>query len=552
MSRPPNLIYALDERPPFPHLVLLGLQYMCMMFPYLIIVVILGQTQGNLTAGPISFALIALGVSTVLQALKKGPVGSGYLAPPVISAIYFPASMTAVAQGGLGLVYGMTLFAGAIEFVFSFFLTWLRKFFPPIVCGLIIIGVGLQLGLLAISQILSVQEYAKPDYHLHLIASIATIGTMILLTIWARGMFRLLSPFIGIVTGFILSCFMGIIPTFEKVVSASWIGLPGIGGYSYDFSSALILPFVLAAIASSLRVVGAVTTCQKINDTTWSRPNIQNIKKGILADGIGCMLGGALGVPGLNTGPSLIGVAQATGATSRVIAYSLATWLIVLAFLPKFIYLFLTIPLAVMGSALLFTASFMISGGIDLFSARKIDTRSILIIGISLLLGISHEVMPTFYAGLPPFIKMFTNSLLSIVTLSAFLLNLLFRIQIRQKMKYDENKLLEKGMEWRLAPDILVRIQKSAKGLYDQVSHGYLKDGEIQLDLIYDPVEVVLKCSYQGTLPKLRFDIDKDKELIEETSFTMGLANYLSEIFPDEIKTSMKNSFCTIDLYFHI
>jgi NCS2 family nucleobase:cation symporter-2 len=515
-------------------------------------VVILGKAQGTITSSPISFSLIALGLATLLQALKKGPIGSGYLAPPVISAIYFPASMAAVVQGGLGLVYGMTIFAGFVEIFFSFFLNLLRKYFPPLVCGLIILAVGFQLGLLAISQILSVKGYQESHFKLHLLASVATLLTMVILTIWAKGMWRLLSPFIGVVAGFIISCFLSIIPSFEEVLSASWVALPSISGISYNFSTNLILPFILAAIASSLRVVGGVTTSQKINHSNWARPDIKNIQKGIYADGVGCLIGGFLGAPGLNMAPSMVGVAQATGATSRVIAYSLAAWLIVLAFLPKFIYLFLAIPLAVMGSALLFTASFMIAGGIDLITTRKIDTRAILIIGISLLLGLSHEVIPTFYSGLPAYLQMFTNSLLSIVTLTAFLLNLFFRIKIRQNLCYDDKQIVEQGKEWKLSPAIIERIRKSASGLYDQISRGYLKEGDIQLSLIYDPIEIVLKCSYQGTLPKLRFDIDKDKEMIEETSFTLGLANYLSEIAPDEIKTSAKNAFCIIDLYFHI
>ena len=552
MDRPSQLIYALDEKPPFLHLVLLGLQYTCMMFPYLIIVVILGKTQGAVTSSPISFSLMALGIATLLQALKKGPIGSGYLAPPVISAIYFPASMAAAAQGGLSLVYGMTIFAGFIEIFFSFFLNLLRKYFPPHVCGLIIMAVGFQLGLLAISQIFSVQGYQDPHFNLHLLASAATLLTMVILTIWAKGMWRLLSPFIGVVVGFVFSCVLSIIPSFQDVWSASWVALPNISGISYDFSSNLILPFILAAIASSLRVVGGVTTSQKINHSTWIRPDIKNIQKGIYADGVGCLFAGFLGVPGINMAPSMVGVSQATGATSRVIAYSLAVWLIVLAFLPKFIYLFLTIPLAVMGAALLFTASFMIAGGIDLITTRKIDTRAILIIGISLLLGISHKVIPTFYSALPAYLQMFTNSLLSIVTLTAFLLNLFFRINIRQSLSYDDQQIVEQGKEWKLSPVIIERIRKSASGLYDQISRGYLKDGDIQLSLIYDPIEIVLKCAYQGALPKLRFDIDKDQSMIEETSFTLGLSNYLSEIAPDEIKTSAKNAFCIIELYFHI
>lgn len=556
-----HIIYSLEEKPPFLHWILLGLQYACMMFPYLIIIVIIGRTQGIVNTNAISFSLIALGVATILQSLKKGPIGSGYLAPPVISAIYFPASMSAALQGGLHLVYGMTLFAGGVEVLFSFFLQSLRKFFPPVVCGLIIMAVGFQLGLLAISQTLSVALWGSPFYDRHIIASAVTLFTMVSLTIWAKGMWRLLSPFFGIAAGFLLSLFLQIVPSLTQMKESPWFSFPSLDAIGYQFSWDLALPFAMAAIASSLRVVGGVTTCQKMNRSSWTKPDLKNIKKGIYADGIGCFFGGLLGVSGLNMAPSLIGVARATGATSRCIAYSLALWLFVLAFLPKFIHLFLAIPLSVMGAALLFTASFMIAGGIDLITARKIDTRAILTIGISLLLGVSQTVYSHFFADLPSGLKMFTNSLLSVVTLSAFILNLLFRIGVRQKVSLGDMGKGKEGMEdwfqekankWGLSSNIVERMRLSAISLNEQLQKGYVKEGEVKIDLIYDPEETILRFAYQGSLPKLRFDIDKERDLIEETSFTEGLSNYFSDISADEIKTTTKNASCSIDLYFHL
>jgi hypothetical protein len=67
---------------------------------------------------------------------------------------------------------------------------------------------------------------------------------------------------------------------------------------------------------------GGRSTCQKINDTDWKRPDLGPIQRGILADGIGCMVGGLLGVMGMNIAPSLVGVSKATGATRRYIAFS--------------------------------------------------------------------------------------------------------------------------------------------------------------------------------------------------------------------------------------
>ncbi len=555
-----QLIYGLNDRPPFFHLALLGLQYLCMMFPYLIIIVIIDRSQNLVSPNPISFSLIALGIAVLLQSIPKGPIGSGFLAPSVVSAIYFPASMTAAAQGGLSLVYGMTIFAGCVEMVFAFFTKWLRKYFPPLVCGLIIIAVGFQLGLLATSQSLAIDLWGHPFYNRHLIAAAVTFFSMIALTIWTKGMLRLLSPFIGIVLGFILSFILNILPSMHDVQHAPWFAFPRLGEVSYSFSLDLSLPFILAAIASSLRVVGGVTSSQKINNPSWNRPDLKQIKKGMIADGMGCFIGGFLGVSGLNMAPSLVGVAYATGATSRAIAYSLAIWLFLLAFLPKIIYIFLAIPLSVMGAALLFTASFMVAGGIDLLTSRKLDSRAILVVGVSLLLGISQVVFPQYFTHLPSFLKMFTNSLLSVVTLSAFLLNLIFRIGVRQKVAMLGTEksevaldqwLNEKAKEWDLSKNTVQRLHQSISSLTKQIQHGYLQEGGIQFNLIHDPVEVVLSCKYIGTLPKLRFEADEERGMIEETAFTQGLANYALSIPVDQIKTSTKDNQCFIELQYY-
>ena len=91
---------------------------------------------------------------------------------------------------------------------------------------------------------------------------------------------------------------------------------------SYDFWPGLIPAFLIAGLAAALRTVGVVTTCQKINDRDWKRPAMKSIEGGVLADGLGCVGAGLLGTMGMNTGPSLVGVAKASGATSRYIAFA--------------------------------------------------------------------------------------------------------------------------------------------------------------------------------------------------------------------------------------
>src|SRR6266581_4291538 len=101
--RPDALIYAVGESPPPGTTLVLGLQQVALMAIYLVMVVIVVRHAGAspaLAQSAVSLGLIAMGISAGLQALWKGPVGSGYLAPPVISAIYLSPSLLAVKAGG--------------------------------------------------------------------------------------------------------------------------------------------------------------------------------------------------------------------------------------------------------------------------------------------------------------------------------------------------------------------------------------------------------------------------------------------------------------------
>jgi xanthine permease XanP len=140
----------------------------------------------------LSYGMIAMGIGAVCQALWKGPVGSGYLAPPVLSAIYLQASVTAAKVGGLPLVAGMTIVAGAFESVLSRFLLHLRRVFPPVVSGIIIIAVGFEVGLIGLKQLLCVTgDACAADLARHFLVAFSTLGIMVGLSIWGQGSLRL-------------------------------------------------------------------------------------------------------------------------------------------------------------------------------------------------------------------------------------------------------------------------------------------------------------------------------------------------------------------------
>ena len=100
------------------------------------------------------------------------------------------------------------------------------------------------------------------------------------------------------------------------------------------FAPNLVVPFAVAAIATSLRAIGDFSTMQKINDANWPRPDMQAIRRGLTANGIGMMLGGLLGSVPIGTSSASVGLTVTTGVNSRVVGLAAGAVFIVLAFLP--------------------------------------------------------------------------------------------------------------------------------------------------------------------------------------------------------------------------
>src|SRR5712675_2230292 len=164
-QRPPNLLYAVNEWPPPLRLALLGLQYAVMAAIYLVLVAIIlrdAKMPPSASIDAMGIACVGLAIGTALQALPNGPIGSGFLAPPAFSAVYLAPSVLAAQIGGMPLVFGMIVFAGVVEVLFALALNRLRVVVTPVLSGLTVFVVGLQLGVVGIGAALDVRYVKMP------------------------------------------------------------------------------------------------------------------------------------------------------------------------------------------------------------------------------------------------------------------------------------------------------------------------------------------------------------------------------------------------------
>jgi len=133
-TRPPVLLYAVDERPPPARLAALGLQYSVLIGIYLIFVVMVARAAkapAQVIQDLVGLGFIAVAIGAFVQAYRGRLFGSGYLAPPVFSAIYVGPAIMAAEAGGLPAVAGLTIFAGLTEAALSRLLTRLRSYSSP-------------------------------------------------------------------------------------------------------------------------------------------------------------------------------------------------------------------------------------------------------------------------------------------------------------------------------------------------------------------------------------------------------------------------------------
>ena len=378
---------------------------------------------------------MALGVAALLQGLPKGPVGSGFLCPANYSAIYLAPALAATKLGGLHLLFGMTVFAGIVEAALSPTLRRIRPLFPPELSGLVIFFVGTTVGSLGFRYLLGVGSN-KPIGHGEVSVALITLGVTVGLNVWGKGQPRLFCALIGMMAGYAAAIATGVLSTADlaRLGTLPVVAFPGLGHIGWSFTLTLTLPFAISALVAAVKAVAVVTVCQRINDAEWVRPQMTSLGRGVLADGLGTVLAGLMGSIGLNCSPTCSGLSAATGVTSRVVGFAVGGLLMALGFLPMLTGVFVLMPRPVMGAALIFAACFILINGLQTITSRMFDARRTLVIGLALSTGFAAEIFPDMADRLPVVLKPIVGSSLVLGTLTALLLNFLFRLGQRQRV----------------------------------------------------------------------------------------------------------------------
>lgn len=565
MKKPVTLEYGLDDKPPHLVSLLSALQHIGVITLFLVVPLLVSRearVPPEVSASILSLSMVAFAAAVLLQALRWGPVGCGYLAPSAFSTVYIGPSIEAISIGGLPLVFGMTVFSGFVEAALSRGLRPLRPFLPPELAGLVIFLIGTTTGAIGIRYILGVDD-PRPIGPAHWAVAAATLATMVVLGIWTTGILRVSCTLIGTAVGYVMSILDGLFTADDvaRLTAVPVVALPRIDHLGWTFDPAFAVPFAIGALATTLKAVAVVTMWQRVNDADWLRPDLRSISGGVLAEGLGSVASGLLGTASVTLSSASAGLAAATGVASRQVAWVISAILMLLAFVPVTTMALALMPRAVIGAMLLFTSCFILLNGVEMITSRMLDARKILTIGLAMLAGAAVESFPRFFQGAPTALHPLVNSSLVLGTIVGLVLNLVFRLGVRRTATLvvdpadvDPERVREfmeaQGAGWAARRDVVTRATYGLDQLIEAIVENCEPRGPMMVEASFDEFNLDIRARYAGEALELPDRRPTDQEIRESEDGSRRLAGFMLRRNADRVATSARAGERMIEFHF--
>src|SRR5215831_21009203 len=249
-KKPGELVHGVDDVPPPVEIFFLGTQHVGLIriqLIYPLLVVQLAGLSPEASVNMLGLAMLALGIAAIVQSLPRGPVGSRFLLPSCHTEIFLEPSIAALKLGGLPLVFGMTMVAGAFQSLLSPMLRRIRPLLPPEIGGLVVFFVGTSVAAIGCRYILGVgsKEPVGQDYWT---VGAITLATTVAFNVWGKAL-RLYCTMIGMGVGYAAAMATGLLPMDEYRVLSDlpFFALPRFDFGGWTFSPVMLAPFTIAA-----------------------------------------------------------------------------------------------------------------------------------------------------------------------------------------------------------------------------------------------------------------------------------------------------------------
>ena len=392
-----SIRYQADEHPPTPLTIGLGIQLatLCIAGVVLGPAIVVNAAGGDQTylLWAVFGAIFVSGISSVIQAVRFGRIGAGYVLVMGTSGAFIAVSVAAIAQGGPAMMATLVIVSSLFQFLLGWHLSLFRRILTPTVAGTVIMLIPVTVMPIIFDMLSQVPEGAPANS-----APISALVTALVIgaiALKARGMLRLWAPVIGIVTGSFIAIYYGIYD-FSTLKSAAWFGLPEGGWPGFDLSFgpvfwSLLPAFIFVTLVGAIETVGDGVAIQRVSWRRARATDFRAVQGAVNADGLGNFLSGLIGTVPNTTYSTSVSVTALTGVAARSIGVALGAVFIVLAFFPKILAVIIAIPGPVAAAYMTVLLGLLFVVGMRVVIQDGADYRKSLIVGIAFWVGVGFQ-----------------------------------------------------------------------------------------------------------------------------------------------------------------
>ncbi len=364
--------------------ILQGVQMLFVAFGALVLVPLLTGLDPNV-------ALFGAGIGTLIfQIITRRSVpiflasSFAFIAPIMYGTQTWGIAAT---MGGLMAAGAMYVLMGALIKVKGVGI--IHKLLPPVVVGPVIMVIGLGLAPLAVNMALgrtgdgSVQLI---DSDIALWISCASLMTVILVSVWAKGFLKLMPIVSGIFVGYSMSLYFGIVD-FTPVTEAAWFAIPNFTFPEFNINAILFM--IPVAIAPAVEHVGDMLAISNVTRKDYLKN--PGLHRTIAGDGFATIAASMMGAPPNTTYSEVTGAVMITKAFNPVIMTWAAVSAIILALVGKLGATLQTIPVPVMGGIMILLFGSIATVGLNTLIRNNVDlhkSRNLAIVAVTLVFGI--------------------------------------------------------------------------------------------------------------------------------------------------------------------
>lgn len=376
--------------------------------------------------------LFTCGIASIIQAVGFWKVG---VRLPLLQGVTFTAVAPMIAIGvangggtdGLRAIYGAVIVAGIFTFLIAPYFSRLLRLFPPVVTGTVITVIGFTLVPVAALDAGGGDPTAPSFGSLQNLAFAGgTLLFILLIYRFFRGFLSTIAVLLGLVVGSVVAWAFGLVD-FGAVGQAGWLGVttPFYFGLP-TFGVAAIVSMIVVMLITMVETTGDVFATGEIVEKPIRR---EDIARAIRADGLATTIGGLLNSFPYTAFAENVGLVRLTRIKSRWVVASAGVIMIIFGLLPKMGAIVAAVPRPVLGGAAL--VLFATVGVIGIQTLSRVDfhdERNVIIVAVSAGLALIPVAFPTFYQNFPDELQIIVGSGITMGSLSAILLNLVFNV----------------------------------------------------------------------------------------------------------------------------